>query len=56
MDSSLREAIIHGAGRNAMTRLGKSGGTTTFLDAAWAFFRVGIPTIDEVQRIAAATQ
>jgi hypothetical protein len=56
MNPTLREALLHGAGLNAMKRLGKSTGTTTFLDAAWAFFRAGITTLDEVKRIAAATR
>ncbi len=56
INSTLREAIIHGAGRSALKRLGKNSGTTTFLDAAWAFFRAGITTIDEVKRIAAETK
>ena len=56
MNATLREAILHGAGRNALKRLGKSAGTTTFLDAAWTFFRAAITTLDEVKRVAEATR
>ncbi len=56
INADIREAIIHGAGVSAIKRLGKSAGTTTFLDTAWAFFRAGITTLDEVKRIAEATR
>jgi len=56
INADIREAIIHGAGESAIKRLGKSAGTTTFLDTAWAFFRAGITTLDEVKRIAEATR
>jgi type II secretory ATPase GspE/PulE/Tfp pilus assembly ATPase PilB-like protein len=56
MNPALRDAILKGAGRIALKQLAKAAGTTTFLDSAWAFFRSGLTTLDEVKRIAAETK
>jgi len=56
MSAGLRDAILKGSGRMALKKLAKAAGTLTFLDTAWAFFRSGLTSLDEVKRIAAVTK
>ncbi len=53
---ALRDAMLRSAARINLKQLAKSAGTTTFLDSAWAFFRSGLTSLDEVKRIAEETK